>query len=206
MAINEKQTGPLTLEKVKEHWDRGEISPDSLCWRAGYDDWMPVSEVKMLNSVLAPQAAQADRRGARGDHYAERCPAVMNVPVQSAFSAGGMVQTVQSQMQVPMSAGRLGRKRRTAGSRRRPRSLGSLLKDEMDAQAQAASEGAAAAGGGRARRRSARPARTTTTKPTNGATVLPMPIEGGPSVLRAPRRRLRTRTCRTRAPPTARRR
>lgn len=98
VAIDEKQTGPLTLEKIKEHWDRGEIGPDSLCWRAGFDDWIPVSDAKMLASVLAPQppkpivVAPAPMGAA----------SVVSVPVQSAFSAGGVMQTVQSEVQVPM--------------------------------------------------------------------------------------------------------
>ncbi|MGA9522846.1 MAG: adventurous gliding motility protein GltJ [Myxococcaceae bacterium] len=55
VAIDEKQVGPLTLEKIKQHWDEGEIGPDSLCWRAGFSDWLPLSEVEDLTSVLAPQ-------------------------------------------------------------------------------------------------------------------------------------------------------
>ncbi len=134
VAINEKQTGPLTLEKVKEHWDRGEISPDSLCWRAGYEDWIPVSDVKMLNSVLAPKPPKPIVV-APAATITQSGPAVMNVPVQSAFSAGGMVQTMQSQMQVPMSAGGMpGPEETSSWKPSAASSLGSLLKDEMDAQ------------------------------------------------------------------------
>lgn len=134
VAINEKQTGPLTLEKVKEHWDRGEISPDSLCWRAGYDDWIPVSDVKMLNSVLAPKPPKPIVI-APAANITQSGPAVMNVPVQSAFSAGGVVSTVQSQMQVPMSAGGMGPEETNSWKPSAANSLGSLLKDEMEAQA-----------------------------------------------------------------------
>ncbi len=137
VAINEKQTGPLTLEKVKEHWDRGEISPDSLCWRAGYDDWIPVSDVKMLNSVLAPKPPKPIVV-APAATITQSGPAVMNVPLQSAFSAGGMVQTVQSQMQVPMSAGGMGPEETNSWKPSAANSLGSLLKDEMEAQARPA--------------------------------------------------------------------
>jgi predicted Zn finger-like uncharacterized protein len=55
VAIEDKQIGPLDLDKIKEHWERGEIGPDSLCWRAGFSDWMPLSEVAGLAAVLAPQ-------------------------------------------------------------------------------------------------------------------------------------------------------
>jgi predicted Zn finger-like uncharacterized protein len=97
VAIHEKQTGPLTLEKVKEHWDAGEISPDSLCWRSGYSDWIPLSEVKALAQVLAPKPPKPII-------VAPPAPAIVSVPVQSAFSAGGLVQTVQSEIQIPMPA------------------------------------------------------------------------------------------------------
>ncbi len=55
VAIDEKQVGPLSLEKIKQHWDEGEIGPDSLCWRAGFSDWLPLSEVQDLTAILAPQ-------------------------------------------------------------------------------------------------------------------------------------------------------
>ena len=134
VAINEKQTGPLTLEKIKEHWDRGEISPDSLCWRAGYDDWIPVSDVKMLNGVLAPKPPKPIVIAPAAN--IQNGPSVMNVPVQSAFSSGGMVSTVQSQMQVPMNAGGMANPEETGSWKpSAANSLGSLLKDEMEAQA-----------------------------------------------------------------------
>ncbi|MDP1830369.1 MAG: GYF domain-containing protein [Archangium sp.] len=173
VAINEKQTGPLTLEKVKEHWDRGEISPDSLCWRAGYDDWIPVSDVKMLTSVLAPKPPKPIVI-APAANITQSGPAVMNVPVQSAFSAGGMVQTVQSQMQVPMSAGGAMNPEETGSWKpSAANSLGSLLKDEMEAQARPPPKA---------------PPPVVMDEPglldlpreekaTNGATVLPMPVE-----------------------------
>lgn len=140
VAIDEKQTGPLTLETIKDHWDKGEIGPDSLCWRAGFDDWIPVSEAKMLASVLAPQppkpivVAPAPIAG----------PSVVSVPVQSAFSAGGVMQTVQSEVQVPMgmaAAADSGEDtstwKPTAAS-----ALASLVNAEMDALAKPAPKAA----------------------------------------------------------------
>jgi predicted Zn finger-like uncharacterized protein len=54
VAINDSQTGPLTLEGVKAHWDKGELSGDSLVWRAGLPDWKPLSSVPELAEALAP--------------------------------------------------------------------------------------------------------------------------------------------------------
>ncbi|MFT3709094.1 MAG: adventurous gliding motility protein GltJ [Archangium sp.] len=138
VAINEKQTGPLTLDKIKDHWDKGEISPDSLCWRAGFDDWIPVSEVKMLTSVLAPKPPKPIVVAPAATITHSNAPALVSMPVQSAFSAGGMVQTVQSEVQVPMSAvaasGIADREESGSWKPSAGLALASLVKDEMEAQ------------------------------------------------------------------------
>jgi len=125
VAIDEKQTGPLSLEKVKEHWDRGEVGPDSLCWRAGFTDWVPLSEVAQLASVLAPRPASKPIV-----MNAPMGPSVVSVPVESAFSAGGVMKSVRSEVQVPMAASA---KPEETGSWRPSTSLGSLVQDEMAA-------------------------------------------------------------------------
>jgi predicted Zn finger-like uncharacterized protein len=134
VAINEKQTGPLSLDKVKEHWDRGEIGPDSLCWREGYGDWLPLSEVKALASVLAPKPPKPI---VVPTAVIPAGASVVSVPVQSAFSAGGLMQTVQSEMQVPMSAAPPSsindREESGAWKPSAASALASLVKDEMDA-------------------------------------------------------------------------
>ncbi len=104
VAIDEKQVGPLALEKVKAHWDSGEIGPDSLCWRAGFSDWLPLSEVAELASVLAPQPKKPVIVGSGSDAAAAPGPAVVTVPVESAFSAGGVTRTVRSEVPVVASA------------------------------------------------------------------------------------------------------
>jgi predicted Zn finger-like uncharacterized protein len=145
VALNEKQTGPMPLEQLKEHWDKGAIGPDSLCWRAGFSDWVPVSEVKILASVLAPKPAKpivvAPATTVSAGIIA---PAVVSVPVQSAFSAGGVMTTVQSEVQVPIGGGSIpsasmavqedtGTWRPSAAS-----ALASLVKEEMDVLAKPA--------------------------------------------------------------------
>ncbi len=140
VAINEKQTGPMSLDKVKEHWDRGEVGPDSLCWREGYSDWLPLSEVKALAAVLAPKPPKPI---VVPTAVIPPGPSVVSVPVQSAFSAGGMVQTVQSEVQVPIAAAAApptsvedtGSWKPSAAS-----ALASLVKDEMDALAKPAAK------------------------------------------------------------------
>lgn len=145
VALNDKQTGPLSLDQIKDHWDKGEVGPDSLCWRAGFTDWIPVSDVKALASVLAPKPAKpivvapaaTVNPGMMG-------PSVVSVPVQSAFSAGGVVTTVQSEVHVPIAAAGVpssgmgvvedtGSWRPSAAS-----ALASLVKEEMEVLAKPA--------------------------------------------------------------------
>ncbi len=130
VAIDEKQTGPLTVEKLKDLWDRGEIGPDSLCWRAGFSDWMPLSEVEELASELAPKPAKPTIVAP-----AAAKAQVVTVPVESAFSAGGMTKTVRSE--VPMLATapveESGSWKPSAAS-----ALASLVKEEIDAMAKPA--------------------------------------------------------------------
>ena len=133
VAINDKQTGPLTIENIKSHWDAGEISPDSLCWRAGFDDWLPVSEVKMLSSVLAPKPPKPIVV-APAATITQSAP-VVSVPVQSAFSAGGVMQTVQAEVQVPMAAAAAPEAEESSWKPSAASALASLVKDEMDALA-----------------------------------------------------------------------
>jgi predicted Zn finger-like uncharacterized protein len=54
VAINDAQTGPLTLVGVRAHWDKGELSGDSLVWRSGMPDWRALSSVVELADALAP--------------------------------------------------------------------------------------------------------------------------------------------------------
>ncbi|MBL8951531.1 MAG: adventurous gliding motility protein GltJ [Myxococcaceae bacterium] len=140
VAIDDKQTGPLTLEKIKEHWERGEISPDSLCWRAGFSDWIPVSEVADLAAELAPRPAKPVV--VAPVTVGGMAPgAVVSVPVESAFSAGGVMKSVRSEVQVPLAAAspeETGSWRPSAAS-----ALASLVKEEMEALAKPPSAGPA---------------------------------------------------------------
>ncbi|HLL54821.1 MAG TPA: GYF domain-containing protein, partial [Myxococcaceae bacterium] len=83
VAVNDEQTGPISLDRVKELWERGEITAASLCWRPGLGDWIPLSEMKDLTAVLAPRPAKP----------VIVAPASVTAPmsqsmVESAFAAG----------------------------------------------------------------------------------------------------------------------
>jgi predicted Zn finger-like uncharacterized protein len=123
VAVNEVQTGPLGDSRVKELWDRGEIGPDSLTWRQGLADWIPLSEVGELAALLAPRPS----RPIFSPAATPVPPSVMTVPVESAFSAGGMTRTVRSEVPVATATLETGfRPTATAA-------LASLVKDEIEA-------------------------------------------------------------------------
>ncbi|MFL5349179.1 MAG: GYF domain-containing protein [Hyalangium sp.] len=56
IALGEQVKGPLDIAALRSHWERGELGPDSLCWRKGFDGWQPVCRVKGLAELLAPRA------------------------------------------------------------------------------------------------------------------------------------------------------
>ncbi|MGO9832112.1 MAG: adventurous gliding motility protein GltJ [Myxococcaceae bacterium] len=124
VAVNEVQTGPLSESRVKELWDRGEIGPDSLTWRQGLSDWIPLSDVGELATLLAPRPV---RPVFAGPAVTPMPSSVMTVPVESAFSAGGMTRTVRSEVPVATATPDTGfRPTATAA-------LASLVKDEIAA-------------------------------------------------------------------------
>ena len=124
VAIDEKQTGPLTPQAIRDHWDRGEIGPDSLTWRQGFEDWMPLSEVAELATWLAPRPARPLYSPAAGTPAVGG--AVVSMPVESAFSAGGVMRTMRSEVPTPVPD--TGGWRPSASS-----ALASLVKEEIDA-------------------------------------------------------------------------
>jgi len=61
LHLNGEQTGPLTLPRVSSKLVSGEVSPDTLAWREGLDNWYPLThenwaEVGIVASV-APTPA-----------------------------------------------------------------------------------------------------------------------------------------------------
>jgi predicted Zn finger-like uncharacterized protein len=126
VAIEDRQVGPLTVDKIKEHWDRGEVGPDSLCWRAGFGDWIPLSEATELASVLAPRPAKPVIVAP-----AAVAPAAPAAPVESAFSAGAAAKSARAE--IP-AAPALGAEPTSSGWKPSAASvLASLVKEENDA-------------------------------------------------------------------------
>ena len=126
VAINDNQVGPVDVEKVKSLWKDGEIGPDSLCWRVGFSDWVPLSDATELASVLAPRPAKPTIVAPSAP------PSSGRGPVESAFSR----TTTGSQPAVGSDGGW----RPSAGSE-----LASLVKEEIEALSKPAVSKAATA-------------------------------------------------------------
>jgi hypothetical protein len=54
VAIADQQVGPMAVEGIRDRWNKGELSADSLVWRPGFTDWKPLSSISDLANVLAP--------------------------------------------------------------------------------------------------------------------------------------------------------
>jgi predicted Zn finger-like uncharacterized protein len=125
VAIDDKQTGPLTPDAIKDHWDRGEIGPDSLTWRQGFEDWVPLSEVSELAAWLAPRPQRPVF--SPPPPSASGSMPVVPVPVESAFNAGGVMRTVRAEVPTPVPEAVGGWKPSASAA------LASLVKEEIDA-------------------------------------------------------------------------
>lgn len=53
VAIDDEQVGPLTYTEVQARWASGAIGADSLCWRQGMADWLPIENVPELAELTA---------------------------------------------------------------------------------------------------------------------------------------------------------
>ncbi|MFP2931316.1 GYF domain-containing protein [Pyxidicoccus sp. 3LG] len=54
VAMAGKVSGPHDVAALKAHWEKGELGPDSLCWRDGFDAWLPLCQVPELAEALVP--------------------------------------------------------------------------------------------------------------------------------------------------------
>lgn len=60
VAIEDAQVGPVNLSEVEERWDGKEIDEDTLVWKAGMADWIPLVDVPEL-AYLITERPQAQR-------------------------------------------------------------------------------------------------------------------------------------------------
>jgi len=53
IAIADQPVGPVSLDVVQNHWNAGEIHPESLAWNAGLAEWTPISSLPELHAYLS---------------------------------------------------------------------------------------------------------------------------------------------------------
>ncbi|WP_338867162.1 AgmX/PglI C-terminal domain-containing protein [Myxococcus stipitatus] len=54
VVLGANSVGPLDEQALKGHWERGELGPDSMCWRKGFAAWLPLGQVPELIETFAP--------------------------------------------------------------------------------------------------------------------------------------------------------
>lgn len=57
IIINERQQGPFPREELLQHG----LTPSTMVWRAGMDDWMPASQVAELQALFSAGGQPAPR-------------------------------------------------------------------------------------------------------------------------------------------------
>jgi hypothetical protein len=58
-AVDEQQVGPMNITEIGTRWEQGEFDAETLVWKTGFDDWLPVFEVNELKFLLAEQEQEA---------------------------------------------------------------------------------------------------------------------------------------------------
>ncbi|ATB47119.1 GYF domain-containing protein [Corallococcus macrosporus] len=71
--------GPHDLAEVKGHLERGAIGPDSLCWREGFGEWLPLGHIPELASVMPPPSMPAGPPPVPAGSFAPRAPRAVDV-------------------------------------------------------------------------------------------------------------------------------
>lgn len=72
VAIQDVPVGPMTRDELARKIDAGAVTPESLCWREGMDDWRPLGDLPELAQLLRrPRDASRPRgepaRALRGE-------------------------------------------------------------------------------------------------------------------------------------------
>lgn len=50
VAVNGKTTGPFSFDQIQNGLSSGEFTPESLVWKDGFAEWLPISQVTELTS------------------------------------------------------------------------------------------------------------------------------------------------------------
>lgn len=64
VAIDDSQVGPIDLGEVEQRWDSRELDEDSLAWKAGMPDWLPIADVPELAYLITERPQSRPSVGA----------------------------------------------------------------------------------------------------------------------------------------------
>ena len=95
VAINDVPVGPMRRDEVARKIAIGAITPESLAWREGFDDWRPVKDIQELSVLL--------RRGGEGGTPSQRPGAP--APARAGASATGQQKPLPGARPPPARGG-----------------------------------------------------------------------------------------------------
>ena len=97
VAIKDEQIGPMGLPEVETRWESGEISPGTLAWHPGMDDWIAIQDVPKLRYLLGsmesrevPESVEAGASSpapAEDEHWAPSSGSSLASLVESEMEA-----------------------------------------------------------------------------------------------------------------------
>lgn len=68
VAIEDAQVGPVGMSELTQRWDAREITENSLAWKAGMPDWVPIADIPELSRLITdrPQTGKAGASSSAG--------------------------------------------------------------------------------------------------------------------------------------------
>ncbi|MCB1204373.1 MAG: RDD family protein [Verrucomicrobiae bacterium] len=62
LSLRGSKAGPFSIFKVGELLERGEVTPETLGWHRGMEEWLPISEIPALDAVRERVLAEKEDR------------------------------------------------------------------------------------------------------------------------------------------------
>ncbi len=74
VAVEDSQVGPIDLREIEQRWDALELNEDSLSWKTGMADWVPIAEIPEL-AYLITERPQTKAPAALGSSFTQESTA-----------------------------------------------------------------------------------------------------------------------------------
>jgi predicted Zn finger-like uncharacterized protein len=97
VSVGDQPTGPVTREQIRGYVTAGKVTSESLCWREGYGDWIPLARCPELADLLrsgsrsmrpvAPPPVPSPRRDTSSSR---RLPQASSPAARSPLSGRGL--------------------------------------------------------------------------------------------------------------------